>query len=250
MTKRYYWIKLKQDFYENNDAVDFLMTQADGNGAKYVVLYHMLCLKTVNTGGGLYSKLGEMIVPYDVDKIVRDCKYFERYIVTQALQLYKTLGLIYEEKNGKYLTISDFESLIGSESDSAGRVRKHRNKTKALQCNENCNATVTETVTAESEIEKEIDIYTTVVVNAREVFCKTYDVTDDDTTTDGIDFDALSKAYTASEKWLQTKPYARRMSWVVKHYNEIIAGKFTDFAKSKTSPPTKPSGKHHVEVDT
>ena len=48
--KRYYWIKLKTSFM-TSDAVDFLMGEKDG--ANYVVLYQMLCLKTINTGGKL-----------------------------------------------------------------------------------------------------------------------------------------------------------------------------------------------------
>lgn len=235
-SKRFYWIKLKQSFYESNDAIDFLMSQSDGHGAEYVVLYQMLCLKTANNGGGMYSQLGEMIVPYDVDKIVRDCKYFERYIVTQALQLYKTLGLVYEQKDGGYLAISDIESMIGSESDSAERVRRHRNGIKALQCNAHSSATVTPKVTTELDIDKEIDIETTVVVNAREAFCKAYGVTADDTTTDGIDFETLGRAYSKSTKFLQKHPAAKRLSWIIKHYDEIIAGKYTDFSGNKTTP--------------
>lgn len=244
-SKRFYWIKLKQDFYQSNDAIDMLMTQSDGHGAEYVVLYQMLCLKAINKGGGLYSQIGEIIVPYDVDKITRDCKYFERSTVTQALQLYKKLGLVYEEKKGGYFVISDFESLIGGECESAGRVRKYRAKDKPLQCNAN----VTQAVTVELDIEKKRNKETTVVVNAREDFCKAYNVTVDDTTTDEIDFDALSKAYSASAKFLQIQPMARRMSWVIKHYAEIVSGKYTDFSKQSVPPP-KSSGRHHVEVDS
>lgn len=39
--KRYYWIKLKTDFF-NSDEMDFLLSQKDG--CKYIVLYQMLCL--------------------------------------------------------------------------------------------------------------------------------------------------------------------------------------------------------------
>lgn len=55
--KRYYWIKLKDSFM-SSDAIDYLMSQPDG--ANYVVLYQMLCLKTINTGGCLVSKIGEI----------------------------------------------------------------------------------------------------------------------------------------------------------------------------------------------
>lgn len=83
-----------------SDAVDFLMSQK--NGANYVVLYQMLCLKTVNTGGELSRQIGEVIIPFDVDKIQRDCKYFEKDTIIVALELYKKLGLVYENKNGFY----------------------------------------------------------------------------------------------------------------------------------------------------
>ena len=52
--KRYYWIKLKDSFM-SSDEIDYLMSQPDG--ANYVVLYQMLCLKTINTHGCLVSKI-------------------------------------------------------------------------------------------------------------------------------------------------------------------------------------------------
>ena len=72
--KRYYWIKLKTDFF-NQETIDFLLSQK--NGCEYIVLYQMLCLNTANNNGEMCSKIGEMIVPYNVDKIVRDTKYFD-----------------------------------------------------------------------------------------------------------------------------------------------------------------------------
>ena len=51
--KRFYWIKLKDSFM-SSDEIDYLMSQPDG--ANYVVLYQMLCLKTINTGGCLVSQ--------------------------------------------------------------------------------------------------------------------------------------------------------------------------------------------------
>lgn len=63
--KRYYWIKLKDSFM-SSDEIDYLMSQPDG--ANYVVLYQMLCLKTINTDGCLVSKIGEMLIPYDAEK--------------------------------------------------------------------------------------------------------------------------------------------------------------------------------------
>lgn len=119
---RLYWIKLTDRFI-SSDTVDFLMSQKEG--ANYVVLYQMLCLKTVNNGGVLARELGEMIVPYDVEKIQRDCKWFSIDTVRIALELYKKLGLIYENNDG-ILAISDFDRLIGSQTYGAEKKALQR----------------------------------------------------------------------------------------------------------------------------
>ena len=120
--KRYYWIKLTDKFM-TSDTVDFLMSQE--NGANYVVLYQMLCLKTMNTGGRLCRHLGEMIIPYDAQKIQRDCKYFSLDTVRVALELYRKLGLVYESEDG-VLTLTNHHELVGSESDYAAQKRRQR----------------------------------------------------------------------------------------------------------------------------
>lgn len=122
--RRLYWIKLTDRFI-SSDTVDFLMSQKDG--ANYVVLYQMLCLKTVNNGGVLARELGELIVPYDVDKIQRDCKWFSPDTVRVALELYKKLGLVYENTDG-ILAITDFEKMIGSQTYSAEKKELQRQK--------------------------------------------------------------------------------------------------------------------------
>lgn len=113
--QRYYWIKLT-DHFLTSDTVDFLLSQK--NGANYVVLYQMLCLKSVNSNGLLARQIGEIIVPYDVEKIQRDCKHFDIDTVRVALELYKKLGLVYEQQDG-ILQITDFDRLIGSQTISA-----------------------------------------------------------------------------------------------------------------------------------
>lgn len=118
--KKYFWIKLKTDFM-TSDKVDYLMSQS--NGAEYVVLYQMLCMKCINTDGLLARQIGEVIIPFDAEKIARDCKYFSIDTVKQAFQLFIQLGMIYQESNG-YLRIADFENMVGSETDWAAQKRK------------------------------------------------------------------------------------------------------------------------------
>lgn len=110
--KRFYWLKLKPEFMQG-DLVDFLMSQK--NGANYVVLYQMLCVKAINTNGELVSNIGEILIPYDAEKIQRECKWFDIDTIVIAIELYKKLGLVYEQANG-VLTISNFSEIVGGET--------------------------------------------------------------------------------------------------------------------------------------
>ena len=112
-----------------SDAVDFLMGQKDG--ANYVVLYQMLCLKTINTGGRLERTIGEVIIPYDEEKIQRDTKWFTIDTVRVALNLYKALGLIYADDNG-VLCLTDHDNLVGSTTDYAEQKKLQRENKQNL----------------------------------------------------------------------------------------------------------------------
>lgn len=120
--KRYFWMKLKETFM-TSDTIDYFMSQPDG--ANYVVLYQMLCLKTINTGGRLSRQIGEIIIPYDAEKIQRDCKWFSIDTVRVALKLYQAVGLVYEDVDGT-LVLVDHKNLVGSETDAAARMRSSR----------------------------------------------------------------------------------------------------------------------------
>jgi hypothetical protein len=130
--KRYYWLKLKESFM-TSDTVDFLMSQKDG--ANYVVLYQMLCLKTINTEGRFSRTIGEVVIPYDVNKIQRDCKWFSLDTIRVALELYKRFGLVYEEQDGT-LVITDHHNLVGSETDYKEQKANQRAK-KLAESSEN-----------------------------------------------------------------------------------------------------------------
>ena len=121
--KRFYWLKLKSEFM-NGEIVDFLMSQK--NGANYVVLYQMLALKTMNTNGKLCCEIGEVIIPFDPEKIQRECKWFDIDTIRVAIELYSKLGLVYKNKDG-ILQITRFEELVGSETYWAKQKRLERN---------------------------------------------------------------------------------------------------------------------------
>lgn len=154
-SKVYYWIKLKTDFFES-DAIDFLLSQEDG--CKYVTLYIKLCTMTSNTDGVLASKVGDMMIPYTVDKIARDTKFFSADTVRAALELYKNLRLI-NVSDDNVLHIANFDAMIGnSKTDEhtkklgAERQRRYRERQKALSDN----VTVTQDVTLFRNVESRV----------------------------------------------------------------------------------------------
>ena len=129
--KRYYWIKLKESFM-TSETIDFLMSQPKGVGANYVVLYQMLCLKTINTGGRFEYQIGEVIIPYDIEKIQRDTKWFTIDTIRVALELYMKLGLIYTDENG-VMVIANHKNLVGSETDWAEKKSRQRMNANSVQ---------------------------------------------------------------------------------------------------------------------
>lgn len=151
--KRYYWIKLKDSFM-SSDEIDYLMSQPDG--ANYVVLYQMLCLKTINTGGCLVSQIGEMLIPYDAEKIQRECKWFSLATVRVALSVYKQIGLIFESPDG-ILAISNYSDIVGSETDYSAQKRLQRENRRRQIPAKGADNNV-DNVHTEKEIEKDKEI--------------------------------------------------------------------------------------------
>ena len=148
--KRFYWMKLKESFM-TSDTIDYFMSQPDG--ANYVVLYQMLCLKTINTDGRLSRQIGEVVIKYDIPKIQRDLKWFSADTIRVALNLYKSFGLVYEDIDG-VLVLADHNNLVGCETDWGEKKRRQRNS-PALQSGDNVPTDVPTTVPIEIEIEIE-----------------------------------------------------------------------------------------------
>ena len=158
--KRFYWLKLKEDFLLHDDGeAAFMLNQP--NGAQYVVLYLMLCLKSVNTGGRFMTKHGNIVARYTVEKIQQDCKYFSIDTVRVALELYRQMGLIYEDEEG-ITNIKDFDEIVGSETDSAQRMRKKRelgsNQLSLPSKNDSVTLCAQCDIEKDTDIEKDIDI--------------------------------------------------------------------------------------------
>ena len=157
--KKYYWIKLKKDFFDL-DTIDWLSSQK--NGCEYIVLYQKLCLLTANSNGRMVQKIGEMIIPYDAYKISRDTKFHIDTVVV-ALELFKKIGLILTEENG-ILIIPNVENMIGSESKWAEKKRVQRTKKEdnvqmlSSTQEDNVPLNIKDNVRQEKELDIELDI--------------------------------------------------------------------------------------------
>lgn len=103
------------------------------NGSAYIVLYLKMCLLTANTSGELIRTIGDMTIPYEPKKISQKTG-FDIDTVNVALSLFKHLGLIEETQEG-IPVMPEVKNMVGSESESAARVRKYRKKKKTLQSN-------------------------------------------------------------------------------------------------------------------
>lgn len=145
--KRFYWIKLKEDFF-NIETIDWILSQ--NSGCEYIVLYQKMCLLAANKGGNLEIKIGENTIPYSADKIARDTKFSAETVET-AMKLFKKTGLICEKENG-ILHIPYVDEIVGSETSSAVKKRKQREKKKINsrgQCRDNVGDNVGDNVPQE-----------------------------------------------------------------------------------------------------
>lgn len=152
--KRFYWIKLKTNFFEQ-DAIDFLLSQP--NGSDYIALYLKLCTMTANTNGQLATQIGEILIPYDAQKIARDTKYFSVDTVVVAMELFKKLGLIYEINNN-LLQIANYENMVGSSKMDEHEKRLNAERQRRFKANQKqkmleSNVTVTHGVTLKDNAE-------------------------------------------------------------------------------------------------
>ena len=121
--KRYYWIKIKSDFFDL-PTIDWLQDQK--NGCEYIVLYQKLCLLSANSDGELVRKVGDMIIPYDVKKIAEVTRFkFDTVVV--AMELYKKIGLIVEREDGVFV-VAGIGEMVGSETKWAEKKRLQRDK--------------------------------------------------------------------------------------------------------------------------
>ena len=141
MPKRYYWLKLKDDFFRQKEIKKI---RRIAGGDTYTIIYLKLMLLSLKNEGKLYfDGIEESIAEEIALEIDEDSTN-----VQTVLGLLFSMHIIEEIPDG--VEISNIKHYIGSECESAERVRKSRSnkrleEQKTLQCN------------TEIELEKDTD---------------------------------------------------------------------------------------------
>lgn len=147
MNRRFYWLRLKEDFF-NDKRIKKLRMLAGGD--TYTIIYLKLQLLSLKDDGNLYFDNVEDTfieeLALEIDESVEDVKVCVMYLIK--------CGLI-EEISESELSLVETKECIGSETSSTIRSRRCREKKKMLQGN----TTVTQLQhNCNGEKEKEIDI--------------------------------------------------------------------------------------------
>ena len=149
--KRYFWLKLYEDFFTSK-RIKKLRSIAGGD--TYTIIYLKMQLKALKTDGYLYfdgvmNDFAEELA-LDIDEKPDDVKVAIQYLMSVDLL---------ETNDGEQYKLPFLDRCIGSESASTQRSRDCRLRKKnkeTLQCN--TSATLVQQVgNAEIDIEKEIE---------------------------------------------------------------------------------------------
>ena len=149
--KKYYWLKLKRDFFKRHD---IRIIEEMPNGKDYILFYLKMLLESIDHEGAL--RFSETI-PYN-EQMLAVITNTNIDIVKAAMQIFIDLHMV-EILDDSTIYMAEVLKLTGSETAGANRVRKHREKTKALQCNTDvtkCNTEKELEKEKEKELEKEL----------------------------------------------------------------------------------------------
>lgn len=123
--KRYYWLKLKEDFFENDD---IKLIESLPNGKDYIIFYLKLLCKSLKNDGILRYK---NIIPY-TPEMFSSITNTNIDIVNGALEKFKALNMVDILDDGA-LYMSEVQNMIGSETNWAKIKREQRKELDIVQ---------------------------------------------------------------------------------------------------------------------
>lgn len=193
--KRYYWLQLKENFFNSKEMK--LMRKLPG-GEEITIIYLKIMLTSLeNEGVIFYEGLAEDLAEELALEIGEDVES-----IRMALMFMEKKRLITTNDNYSY-KLEQVPELVGSETASARRVRKHRENKKALQGNTGVTKCIGD---IDIEIEKDIEIDKDIEKNTLKIVADEYqsriapldgiqfEVLKDFITLDGMEPDVILKA--------------------------------------------------------
>lgn len=153
--KRYFWLKLHKDFFQRKE-IKRLRKIAGGD--TYTIIYLKMLLRSIMSNGKLYF---DGLEDDFASELALDLDEKEENVQITIQYLLKS-GLLEMCSDEEYY-LPDTKDSTGCETAVASRVRKHRERKKALQCNTDvtqvkqlCNGEIEKELEKDIEIEKEI----------------------------------------------------------------------------------------------
>ncbi len=120
MSRKYYWLKLKKDFFKRHD---IQIIESMPNGKDYVLFYLKLLCESIDHEGNL--RFSEEI-PYN-EEMLATITRTNVDIVRSAIQLFTRLGMMELIDDGT-LYMRGVEKMIGEETEWAKKKREYREK--------------------------------------------------------------------------------------------------------------------------
>ena len=154
--KRYFWLKLHKDFFQRKE---IKRLRKIAGGGTYTIIYLKMLLRSIRSDGKLYF---DGLEDDFASELALDLDEKEENVQITIQYLLKS-GLLEMCSDEEYY-LPDTKDSTGCETAVASRVRKHREKKKALQCNADvtqakqlCNGEIEKELEIEKEPEIEID---------------------------------------------------------------------------------------------
>lgn len=163
--KKYYWLKLKRDFFKRHD---IRIVESMPNGKDYILFYLKLLLESIDHEGTL--RFSETI-PYN-EQMLSVVTNTNIDTVRSAMKLFIELNMmtVFDDQT---IYMNEVDKLIGSaaDNDNANRVRRCREKKKQLalqdvtegitKCNESKSIDKEKYKEIDTEVDAEVDSATT-----------------------------------------------------------------------------------------
>ena len=127
-TKRYYWLKLPENFFDATDDETISFIEEQEGGSAYVLFYLKLLCKALRTDGTLIRLIGNRYVPYD-EKPLSKLTNTPVDTVRCAVSMLKEVGLLKQLDSGE-LYLTQINEFVGSETNKAVAMRKTRAKNR------------------------------------------------------------------------------------------------------------------------